>query len=634
MVKRPPKQPTEITLMPTTIQRIPTQYPQTGHPAFPAMPPRVVGGLPMQTANRVYGPAPLSVFFDAIDAVPGMNTTGVFQPPAWPGTSVRDIAAIDYVWTFGETVSPGIDNWTHSGKSKNVAFGAIAQHTFETPGTYSVDLMMWNSFGFPVQYRQTVTVTNPESPPASGGFSGVTYYVDPAAVNDAGDGLTTGTAWKTLVRAINRSAAGGGANSLFGSDGPRRILLKAGVTHTVAADLGYETSAVLAGPFHIGRYGVGSNPLIDFTNSGDSFNLWTSVSNLTIVDVDMRGHASTGTLLSEFGRYGLYLRGTLSGPQTIFGSSGAGTPAYNAPCIQECTFNSFGAASGGSVYGFGLFTSPGAELAKNCAIMGCTFAAGSANHRHTIGRSYYGRSVYQHNLFNIDTQDLGVKIVQSRGDLVEFVIVSDNTFVNGCNDFALRVEYESGDAWTGGVMRNVIAERNKFSVFTGGNNQRFIKCESPFITVRNNTADLTGDTGSGVFFNFRRGIEHLTPLPPAPDHARVENNTLYRSDTRATMALVSSDGGSAAPAAPPSCKNNLLYGPNVTSVTVGSTDASGDLIGNPSFVNAGTGDFHLSAGSPAATGAVESMARWDADNILRPKYPQIPKRARGAYEDT
>ena len=72
---------------------------------------------------RTSGVAPLAVFFDATGTI---DTDG----------STNDFHDLTYSWDFDD---PDAGTWSFSGLSKNVAFGPVAGHVFETAGTYGVE---------------------------------------------------------------------------------------------------------------------------------------------------------------------------------------------------------------------------------------------------------------------------------------------------------------------------------------------------------------------------------------------------------------------------------------------------------------------------------------------------------------
>jgi len=84
-----------------------------------------VGGpesrLPMTTASRAQGFAPLAVHFSAVG-----SASGVIQPQD------GDFDRLSYTWDFGDA---NAGTWAVDGRSRNHATGFVAGHVFEQPGT-------------------------------------------------------------------------------------------------------------------------------------------------------------------------------------------------------------------------------------------------------------------------------------------------------------------------------------------------------------------------------------------------------------------------------------------------------------------------------------------------------------------
>jgi hypothetical protein len=121
--------------------------------------------------------------------------------------------------------------------------------------------------------RLTINYTT-GAPPAA-----TTYYVDPAG-NDANDGLSTATAWRTLQRASSAVLAPGDS-----------LLLKRGGSWTEA--LVMAESGTSASPITVGAYGSGPSPII---SGGNSINTtvrltgsYLRVQDLTITDATWAG---------------------------------------------------------------------------------------------------------------------------------------------------------------------------------------------------------------------------------------------------------------------------------------------------------------------------------------------------------
>jgi hypothetical protein len=130
------------------------------------------GSIPSRTS----GLAPLFVFFDATATT---HTLGSFP--------YHDIG---YFWNFGDS-SAG--TWSLTGYSKNLSYGPIAAHVYETPGTYT-----WHLWGVDLDYVMvhvsgTITVAT---------FSGTNYYVKTGG-SDAANGLTPATAFATVAKGVS-----------------------------------------------------------------------------------------------------------------------------------------------------------------------------------------------------------------------------------------------------------------------------------------------------------------------------------------------------------------------------------------------------------------------------------------------
>lgn len=628
-------------------------------------------GLPMTTANRTSGPAPFGVFFDAVNAVKGTDNTGTVQPVHWANTNLTDICAYDYVWSFGESGAPGTDNWEFTAdataiaegltaKSKNRAFGPVAAHVFETPGVYTVTLEVWlRNTTFHVDYTQTITVIDGDiTASASGGFSDKTYYVDPVGGSDADTGTSSGHAWKSLPRAINNG--GGSNNALFSSAGPRRVLLKRGTTFTNAPTFGYSASQTINGPFHLGTYGNGgdADPIIDFGAGAGFFIYAAAPSDLTLIDIDLRCPLGTEVLIGA-ARLMTLLRCTFAGPKKCVEITGGihtsqqTAIGHNGVLLQECVMANYGIVppAGQVVDSYALFasySSAAIQRVKNVAMLGCNVTPGATGGRVAhVARCYFPRSVYSFNKFTIPatTNGLGFKLVQNSSDYCDNVIFSDNLVINGESNWAMRIEYESGQAWGGSLanpvaLRNVVIENNRFRINGSASVQRFVKIESPFATFRNNVFNHTGNaSGSAAcIWEVWDAADHDSPEPPAPHHIRVENNTAFRSDgTTVPLMLISTtpDNFSNAPTQAV-CKNNIVYGKDAVGQSVGSTDTTTDFADgtDPLFVDAPNNNFHLGDLSTAKEGThatSPTVVRWDLDGADR--RPQVQtQRSRGAFE--
>ncbi len=125
-------------------------------------------------ASRTDGVAPLSVFFDA---------TGT--PDLTDGTYVD----ATFVWDFDA------DNIDPSAKYRK-ASGFVAAHVFENPGTYRVQVNVYDTLGRQAWEEVNITVRQ---------FSGTTYYVAEDGSND-NDGLSMDAPVRTVEYALRTLA--------------------------------------------------------------------------------------------------------------------------------------------------------------------------------------------------------------------------------------------------------------------------------------------------------------------------------------------------------------------------------------------------------------------------------------------
>lgn len=202
----------------------------------------------MTSANRDSGAAPLGIFFDATD-----SNSGVTQPSLVSG--LRDYTNFSYLWDFGDSAS---GNWTSTGRSKNEGRGYLAAHVYETPGTYTVQLTVIRSNGLEYNYTQEIVVEDPDVVFANNSANSAerTIYASTSG-NDSNNG-SFNQPIQTWAEGIDR---------LLASNGPRRLLLKRGETFTTTG----ANADDFTGPFHIGAYGSGADPVIYNTTASPFF---------------------------------------------------------------------------------------------------------------------------------------------------------------------------------------------------------------------------------------------------------------------------------------------------------------------------------------------------------------------------
>jgi PKD repeat protein len=125
--------------------------PDVGAAEFQGIPGTNISIVPHITSCT----APCAVYFDATQT----DTNGNGTPGEW----LNDIAAADFKWNFGDSTA-ATKSWPHGARvagaiTKNVDWGFITAHIFETAGTYTVTLTVTRaSDGAQGSKTQTITV--------------------------------------------------------------------------------------------------------------------------------------------------------------------------------------------------------------------------------------------------------------------------------------------------------------------------------------------------------------------------------------------------------------------------------------------------------------------------------------------
>ncbi len=527
------------------------------------------GGGTMTAAHRTSGVAPLAVHFDVVGA-----GSGVVQP------ADGDYASPHYRWNFGDA---GSGTWTTSGRSRNQAFGYVAAHVYESPGTYTASLAVTTPTGQTYNYQQTITVQ---------AFSGTTYYVSNSTGADSNNGLSTGAPFKTFSKAV----------SVLGTN--TRVLFKRGDTWTTAS------GAVLspAGPGIIGAYGSGNRPVINVTGTGSAFRF--SGQDWRIMDLDLVGPGASsngpGIEGSTYPKWvnGLALRVKVgrfrvgAEVSTVMVDPHVGNMMVDCH-VYEANIN--GVFLGGSRMGFL------GNLVENTL----------SSHGTRIWQAHH--AVYSENIvrnpggnrpcLKFHGPDHGSGHPES-----SFTVISGNDFHGGTGtgDYQSVTTLEPENAQEDERVHDIVYENN--IVRAGNQTRELLALHARRVTVRNNVFIGTGGTSWMAAIKVtQRGIE------PAPLANRIYNNTAYRANAGDVFEFVQI-GGSASDTR---VCNNLGSFPQVTTAKMleGSGSAlysTGNLITNtPRFVNAGADDFRLLAGSAAIDAGIVVPVPLDAAGNTR-----------------
>jgi len=536
----------------------------------------------MALANRITGVAPLAVIFDA--AAPASGTT---QPTG------GNYNLFDYRWNFGNALSaPGA---SHSGKSLSKATGPIAAVVFDSSGTYSATCTITKEDGTTETHTQVITVTAQNATyPAN-----QTYYVSNATGSNANDGLSPAAPFQTFDYAMT---------ILLASNGPRRMLFNRGENWTVSTAV---ATTGKTGPFEIGAYGSGANPILNVTYStvGPSdtwFNLTADVTDLRILDMNIKGNTSCEIGI-ELGSYGLLYRNQID-------SFVIATQVYGAAKTGVV----FAGNDFSNQVNYGVYASSGADLTTldYLALLNNKFTQAGGNQAHF--RSYACRSAVQSNVFGLCNSTM-LRVMGLLPPLkTHLVCVTDNSFTaDGGTTWVMELGPE-GTAEYPRFVENVLVEGNYFRIATPGSAvSRFIECWASKVDVRNNIFDHSGANWGGTIEVDRRGINN-----PYPTEVRVHNNTVYRSTSAGgTWHFVENNGINSV-----SVQNNIVRS-LITSVNVttgpGPVVTATNYLLDPLFENESGGNFRLQPTSPCIDTGTTLPVWFDYDWTNRPAGPQL-----------
>src|SRR5689334_22588070 len=132
-----------------------------------------------------------------------------------------------------------------------------------------VTLMALLMVGIGIQAVQPVVAAN------------TTYYVDCAAGNDANNGTSTATAWRTMSRASQQTYGAGDS-----------ILFKRGTT---CSGTGFKPvgNGTVASPITIADYGSGALPALDGVGTNEAAIYMQNTQNYVLRNLDLTQHGQT-----------------------------------------------------------------------------------------------------------------------------------------------------------------------------------------------------------------------------------------------------------------------------------------------------------------------------------------------------
>ncbi len=539
------------------------------------------------TPNRTSGVGPLMVYFDA-SATTSTATSFPFNQCA-------------FAWDFGD---PLAGNFATTGKSKNVAYGPLAAHVYETPGTYTVTLTVTDSAGTVAVDTVQITVTDPNVV-FSGSNTIVVSRVGNFSGAPAGATQLTTTSFATVAAQF---AAG------------KRILLRCGETWPITTGVTLD----VAGPGIIGSFATGSKPRIEMTPSGGFGAIFLCSNPVTpllndwrIMDLDLNG-------MSDANSWGVYCYG--GGPNlTLYRLSIANCgngisaptsqleahqiPAMNGLTVYECSVTDAVGGSGKNLVGItaARLVILGSEILRSINaehVMRLFWVQGGVLSNCRLADAPQPRHLLKLHAPGWNTAGVGFH------QYTEKMVISDNLF-EGTGGTQLPVDVGPTNSSLDERLRQIVFERNYITV-----GPAVVRC-SDFsvseLSVRWNIYNM-GAVG-GAIATRAKGVE------PPPSNCWVQQNTCL--STYSGGPIVESLNAGATNIY---VYNNLGAGPNAQTVLPGElpfvTGIGGNVNGTAAAAAFAGGaapssidGFELTASSPA-------LGQGSGVNTITPDFKQ------------
>ena len=485
---------------------------------------------------------------------------------------------IEYFTTFGKVGAGNYRDVGQQNRSKNESRQMVCGTMYETSGTYTITMYATDGVDFGSDTKNVV-IANPDTT-----FSGTN------TVCASTDGDFTG--------------APSGSNNITTSDfdtfvtthkgAGKRLLFRNGRTYTDSAGV----TITHAGPWQIGTFGTGTRALIEGTG-GTTFQVSSGPSN-DIADGVIYGLEHDGN--SGVNAMFIHLEGGFTG-LTVWncyshhhqqmlelsyeiidfynGTANNGHVPWQGLVVAECDASDLVGGSGGYLVGY-MSCQESAFL--DVQALNTTLAL-----EMTVRMVYSNLVAFQHcnfsggpntkTMFNLrcpQWTEVGFEDnTLPANTYSQYVFVSDSKFTG----IAL------GGVWIAycGPQSNTLTERirrcvwdSNWFVFSSANDVG-LTCEGFDFCIRNNVADLSGNTSGATAYRYTRsaGFHHASN-PASMTGNRAYNNTAYSSATGALGNIgFSIDSNTSAV-----IKNIILWCKNDTTATTISDSSSSTLGGN------------------------------------------------------
>jgi chitodextrinase len=574
-------------------------------------------------ASRLSGVAPLYVFFDATGTT-SANTT-------------RPFSNLHYEWNFGDPGgSPVLGaSWLYGtgyNDSRNSATGASVAHVFETPGTYTVTLNIYDPATGDSSLNNTVQITVSAW---SGATNGRCLYVG-NTLPVKGSGGVPNDAYTDVAQSSGFDSI---INTTVGNGNTYKCMyFNRGDTFNVTNIARWYG----AGPGIIGAYGSGAKPLIN-ASSFNSTMLQVgdkdhpNVGDWRIMDLKFEGNGGSNVyavkndgavdqlLILRDDAHNIH--GGFEIEESVPGYYNSNGHPGHLPNDQDAIVDSTvsvvtpqntlptdGNNGGYSIY----FASSKMGLMGNFWDNNWGGEHGCRTPRVTNG--YIAHNTGQRSglvsggkhVFTLRAPGwTGYANIVPAGTYTEYVEVSDNHFIGSKSPWVSTTGPQNNTSDE--RVRRVIWERNWWTV-EESTVQLALRIEASENTVRENIFDLSGAGGhSGVSVTYGN-----TAGLPVPDMTNIFNNTFYSGDTGSGFHAVTL----ASQVTNTAVQNNLAYAPNDsthnflsgsgTGLTASNNSSDAQVATNPLFTS--TSPFNPGNAKPLAgsyaIGAGTSVPVW------------------------
>lgn len=564
-----------------------------------AAPPTCGNIVPSLVLARNTGVAPLFVMADA------SGTTDTTVPKPFHDAT--------YTYDYGD---PGAGTWAAGARpgtnSKNASWGPMGGHVFETAGSYTITLTIYDGTNT-CQTTAGVTVSDPDT-------------------------VFSGTNTTCVSTSGNFTGCPAGANQVTSSD--FRATLAANVTSgkrtlyrkTESFTASSNVIVTATGPGLVGAYGTGAAPIVTMTGSVGSQPILRFGNTTTVNQKDWRvmdlsfvgnGNAEALGLGGGFDQLTfLRIKARSCNDACIFFNSAVLNVAASPHLFDQAAVIDSDLAEPQS---WALYFN-----AKNFMIAGNTLDSATGSHTLRISIGIWGQ---------ITNNTLGPNGVGTAGNHVlklhappfgsatdgvpagtrsEKVVIGYNKLTPGnntTNNWTMAIDPQ--DSAEDERLANIIIEGNAFTA--GTNTVEAIEIQAVDASIRNNVMNGTGGA-CGCFLE----VAQRSSAAPQPSGIIVSNNSMYTNSNNLNASdtpfiqidSTTATGGVVA-------KNNLGYAPGVAGTplmfrdqgsgntkTNNSSDAqtkiNPNLTTNPPLV---IGDYKITVGS-YAIGTGTSVTNW------------------------